>query len=177
MPVSKNSHPVGTVLEVPLLREGVKILSVGAAEGGQADRTGGLRRLDERHQTERQCYDQHYIECSEFRCFHGFLPYGVNFSRETLTIRTVRLAGCRGGGGQVSSAGWRDPQRPGSRRFLGFTSRQMNAKGLGPYDWGRGLIEHCKQPFDSEGSGIRSWGEQEADVAQTGQCSLVGLGL
>ena len=25
---------------------------------------------------------------------------------------------------------------------------------------------HFKQPFDSEGSGIRSWGEQEADIDQ-----------
>ena len=90
-------------------------------------------------------------------------------------MRTARLAGRRGGGSGVA-AGWRDPQRPGSRRFLGFTSRQMNAKRpRPPDDWGRGLIEHCKQPFDSEGSGIRSWGEQEADVANR-SVLLIGWG-
>ena len=53
----------------------------------------------------------------------------------------------------------------------------MNAKKRprAPYDWGRGLIEHCKQPFDSEGSGLRSWGEQEADVANR-SVLLIGWG-
>ena len=52
----------------------------------------------------------------------------------------------------------------------------MNAKRpRPPDDWGRGLIEHCKQPFDSEGSGIRSWGEQEADAANR-SVLLIGWG-
>ena len=52
----------------------------------------------------------------------------------------------------------------------------MNAKRpRPPDDWGRGLIEHCKQPFDSEGSGLRSWGEQEADAANR-SVLLIGWG-
>jgi hypothetical protein len=34
---------------------------------------------------------------------------------------------------------------------------------------------HFKQPFDHEGGGLRSWGEQEADVANR-SVHLVGWG-
>ena len=51
-------------------------------------------------------------------------------------------------------------------RQPGEDSTVEHKKAAAPDDWDRGLIGHFKQPFDSEGSGIRSWGEQESDVTQ-----------